>query len=75
MIGRCAVRLSATQRRCEVIDVQFDDPHAGKVLVGMVATGLCHADDHVAVGDIPLGTLPFYGGHKGRVLCARSDLP
>jgi S-(hydroxymethyl)glutathione dehydrogenase/alcohol dehydrogenase len=31
----------------------------------MVASGLCHSDDHVATGDIPVGIYPFAGGHEG----------
>lgn len=49
----------------EVIDVELDDPQTGEVLVEMIATGLCHSDDHIAVGDIPVGTFPFCGGHEG----------
>ncbi|MGW0173539.1 NDMA-dependent alcohol dehydrogenase [Rhodococcus sp. NPDC003322] len=49
----------------QVIDVELDDPGFGEVLVEMVATGLCHSDDHMAVGDSPVGHLPFCGGHEG----------
>ena len=31
----------------------------------MVASGLCHSDDHIATGDIPVGIYPFAGGHEG----------
>ena len=31
----------------------------------MVATGLCHSDDHMAAGDIPVFHLPMAGGHEG----------
>ncbi|OLL19215.1 MULTISPECIES: NDMA-dependent alcohol dehydrogenase [unclassified Rhodococcus (in: high G+C Gram-positive bacteria)] len=46
-------------------DVELDGPRAGEVLVEMVATGLCHSDDHMAVGDVPCPTLPFCAGHEG----------
>jgi NDMA-dependent alcohol dehydrogenase len=49
----------------EITDVDLDEPGFGEVLVEMVATGLCHSDDHMAVGDVPLGHLPFVGGHEG----------
>jgi Zn-dependent alcohol dehydrogenase len=28
-------------------------------------SGLCHSDDHVATGDMPVGIYPFAGGHDG----------
>jgi len=31
----------------------------------MVASGLCHSDDHIATGDIPVPVFPFCGGHEG----------
>lgn len=30
-----------------VEDVTLDDPGHGEILVRMVATGLCHSDDHI----------------------------
>lgn len=51
--------------RWEVVDVTVDDPGPDDVLVRMVASGLCHSDDHVARGDAPAGHLPFCGGHEG----------
>lgn len=49
----------------EVVDLEVDDPRQGEVEVTMVASGLCHSDDHIATGDIPVGTYPFAGGHEG----------
>ena len=52
----------------EVVDLEVDDPRQGEIQVQMVASGLCHSDDHVRVGDIPLvepGGFPFLGGHEG----------
>lgn len=46
-------------------EVELDDPVDGEVLVEMVATGLCHTDDHFARGDAPSEHLPFVGGHEG----------
>ncbi len=48
----------------EVVDLEVDDPRAGEVQVKMVASGMCHSDDHVATGDIPVGVYPFAGGHE-----------
>jgi S-(hydroxymethyl)glutathione dehydrogenase/alcohol dehydrogenase len=33
----------------------------------MVAAGLCHSDDHIVTGDLPVadGSLPMAGGHEG----------
>ena len=49
----------------EVVDLEVDDPRAGEIQVKLVASGLCHSDDHVATGDIPVGVYPFAGGHEG----------
>lgn len=49
----------------EVIDVDLDEPQAGEIQVRMVASGLCHSDDHLATGDMPAGTYPYIGGHEG----------
>jgi len=49
----------------QVVDLEVDDPRQGEIQVEMVASGLCHSDDHVATGDIPVGVYPFCGGHEG----------
>ena len=49
----------------EVMDLEVDDPRQGEIRVRMVACGLCHSDDHVATGDIPVGHYPYAGGHEG----------
>jgi len=46
-------------------EVDLDPPKAGEVLVRMVASGLCHSDDHFATGDIGVATYPYAGGHEG----------
>ncbi|HUA46820.1 MAG TPA: NDMA-dependent alcohol dehydrogenase [Solirubrobacteraceae bacterium] len=48
----------------EVHRVELDPPREHEVLVRIVASGLCHSDDHFATGDIPPGHLPFCGGHE-----------
>ena len=50
--------------RWKVVDVELDEPRRGEVLVELVATGLCHSDEHQAKGYIPV-PLPFVGGHEG----------
>jgi NDMA-dependent alcohol dehydrogenase len=44
--------------------IELDPPREGEVLVRVVASGLCHSDDHVRTGDMPL-SLPVVGGHEG----------
>jgi NDMA-dependent alcohol dehydrogenase len=49
----------------EVVDLVSDDPRPGEIQVKMVASGLCHSDDHLATGDIPMAHYPMAGGHEG----------
>ncbi|MER2223168.1 MAG: alcohol dehydrogenase, partial [Rhodococcus sp. (in: high G+C Gram-positive bacteria)] len=35
----------------EVVDLELDSPRSGELTVKMVASGLCHSDDHIASGD------------------------
>ena len=48
----------------QVVDIEVEDPRQGELLVRMVASGLCHSDDHYAKGDTQ-APLPFAGGHEG----------
>jgi NDMA-dependent alcohol dehydrogenase len=54
----------------EVGEVELDAPRQGELLVKMVAAGLCHTDDHLATGDLPLPTYPTIGGHEGSGIVA-----
>ncbi len=52
----------------KIEEVEQDDPIAGEVRVKLTASGMCHSDEHVRLGDIvPLepGGFPFIGGHEG----------
>jgi NDMA-dependent alcohol dehydrogenase len=50
----------------QVQDVEIPDhPGPHEVLVEMVSSGLCHSDDHVTTGDLPIGHFPYCGGHEG----------
>src|SRR3974377_1218053 len=51
----------------EITEVELEPPRQDELLVRMAAAGLCHSDDHVATGDLPLppGALPMAGGHEG----------
>ena len=63
MQTRAAV-LAEVPGKWEVVDVELDAPREHEVLIRMVASGLCHSDDHFATGDISVGHLPFCGGHE-----------
>lgn len=52
----------------KIEEVELGDPVAGEVQVRLAASGLCHSDEHVRVGDIQMvepGGWPFIGGHEG----------
>ncbi|MDP9433991.1 MAG: NDMA-dependent alcohol dehydrogenase [Actinomycetota bacterium] len=52
----------------QVEELELDDPVAGEVRVRLAASGLCHSDEHVRLGDMLLlrpGGFPFLGGHEG----------
>lgn len=49
----------------ETATVELDDPRQGEVTVKLAASGLCHSDDHIATGDVPVGVYPYVGGHEG----------
>jgi NDMA-dependent alcohol dehydrogenase len=44
--------------------IDLDPPMAGEVLVRLVASGMCHSDEHLVTGDTPM-PLPMIGGHEG----------
>jgi alcohol dehydrogenase (nicotinoprotein) len=48
----------------EVVELDLDPPKAGEVTVRWVASGLCHSDEHLRTGDIPV-RYPIVGGHEG----------
>jgi S-(hydroxymethyl)glutathione dehydrogenase/alcohol dehydrogenase len=49
----------------EVENLVLDEPIEDEIQVEMVASGLCHSDDHFATGDLPFDGFPFCGGHEG----------
>jgi NDMA-dependent alcohol dehydrogenase len=49
----------------EVVETDLDGPGDHEVLVRLVASGLCHSDEHVAKGDGRIGHFPYCGGHEG----------
>jgi NDMA-dependent alcohol dehydrogenase len=64
MKTRAAV-LFSQPGKWEVTEVDLDEPKASEVLVKIVAAGMCHSDDHMATGDMPVMTVPICGGHEG----------
>ena len=48
----------------EVDEVDLDPPGPGEVLVELAASGLCHSDEHLVTGDLPIA-FPMIGGHEG----------
>ena len=49
----------------EVVEVDLADPRDHEVLVRLVASGLCHSDDHIAKADGKIAHFPYCGGHEG----------
>jgi NDMA-dependent alcohol dehydrogenase len=49
----------------QIEELQLDDPGEGEVMVRLAASGLCHSDEHVRVGDLPMAALPTICGHEG----------
>ena len=49
----------------EVVELDLEAPRQNEVMVKLVASGLCHSDDHVATGDMPHDIYPVCGGHEG----------
>ena len=45
-------------------ELELDEPRQGEVLLRLVASGICHSDDHVRVGNYPT-PLPMVLGHEG----------
>jgi NDMA-dependent alcohol dehydrogenase len=49
----------------ETAVLDLEGPRPDEVLVKVAASGLCHSDDHIATGDMPVPVLPIAGGHEG----------
>ena len=59
-----AAVLWGLHQKWEVEEVDLDGPKENEVLVKVTAAGLCHSDDHLITGDMPM-QLPVVGGHEG----------
>jgi S-(hydroxymethyl)glutathione dehydrogenase/alcohol dehydrogenase len=49
----------------QIEELELDPPKYGEVAVELAASGLCHSDEHVRDGSVPVGFYPFIGGHEG----------
>jgi S-(hydroxymethyl)glutathione dehydrogenase/alcohol dehydrogenase len=54
-----------TRSGWSVEEIELDPPKANEVLVKLTSSGICHSDDHLDTGDIPLPWAPILGGHEG----------
>lgn len=59
-----AAVLWGQHEKWQVEEVELDPPKEGEVLVKLTASGLCHSDEHLVTGDIPI-PFPVVGGHEG----------
>lgn len=57
--------LRSSPGKYETAEVELEEPRAGEVLVKLVSAGLCHTDDHLAAGDLPVPVYPIAVGHEG----------
>lgn len=61
-----AAVVTAFNQPLEIQEVAIPKVSAGKVLVKVIATGVCHTDLHAMHGDWPIKpTVPFIPGHEG----------
>ncbi len=49
----------------EVAEIDVDGPRQDELLIRVVASGLCHSDDHYVTGDFPSEIWPICAGHEG----------
>jgi NDMA-dependent alcohol dehydrogenase len=59
-----AAVLWGMHEKWQIEEVELDAPKESEVLVKLTASGLCHSDEHLVTGDIPM-PLPVVGGHEG----------
>jgi NDMA-dependent alcohol dehydrogenase len=63
--------LRGVGQQWEVADLELDEPRQNELLVRMVASGLCHSDDHYVTGDLPIAHWPVCAGHEGSGIVER----
>ena len=65
MISTRAALLYGPGQDYKIDTIELDEPGPGEVLVEMRACGMCHSDEHVRSGDLPLPHYPVINGHEG----------
>src|ERR1700722_20802576 len=65
MISARAALLYGPGQDYKIDTIELDEPGPGEVLVEMRACGMCHSDEHVRSGDLPLPHYPVINGHEG----------
>ena len=61
-----AAVVTAFNQPLEIQELNIPQVRPGKVLVKIIATGVCHTDLHAMHGDWPVQpSLPFIPGHEG----------
>ncbi|MFC8386355.1 NDMA-dependent alcohol dehydrogenase [Nocardia sp. NPDC057272] len=60
-----AALVMPTPGKLEIHEVDLDAPRQGELTVRMLASGLCHSDDHIINGSVVPGTVPMCVGHEG----------
>lgn len=71
MKTKAAVLWGGLHQKWEIEEVELDGPKQDEVLVKLTASGLCHSDDHLVTGDMPM-QLPVVGGHEAPAWSSRS---
>jgi NDMA-dependent alcohol dehydrogenase len=56
--------LWATNQPWSVEDIEVGAPRSGEVTVQLAGCGLCHSDEHLVTGDVPVPHWPMLGGHE-----------
>ena len=66
MLTKAAVLFEAPGK-WDIAELELEAPRQDELLIKMAAAGLCHSDDHILTGDLPVppGALPVAGGHEG----------
>src|SRR3569833_1932294 len=64
MKTRAAIAV-APNRPLEIHEAALEGPHAGEVLVEIMATGICHTDAYTLEGKDSEGIFPSILGHEG----------
>lgn len=60
-----AAVLRGVGQKWEVAEIDLDEPRQNELLVRVVASGICHSDDHIVTGGFPIPLWPVCAGHEG----------